>query len=84
MDYKPSGYKRAREGLKKIFERMDREEIKRKPKPKAVKGPRAEFLKKYKVEGYDEAKEAINSRFGKEVYNDTILKQWIEEDEAQK
>lgn len=80
MDYKPSGYRRAREGLERIFERMDREEIKRMPKPKEVKGPRAEFLKKYKVEGYDKAKEAINSRFRKEVYNDAILKKWIEEE----
>ena len=48
MDYRPNGYKRAREG-------------------------------------YDKAKEMINSKFGKEVYKDSILKQWIkEENENQK
>lgn len=84
MDYKPNGYRRARAVLEKVFKEMDRESRKGMTKNEKVKGPRAEFLEKYKVEGYDKAKETINSRFGKEVYNDSILKQWIEEDETQK
>lgn len=85
MDYRPNGYKRAREGLEKMFVRMDREAKQRMDKPEKVKGPRKKFLEKYKVEGYDKAKEMINSKFGKEVYKDSILKQWIkEENENQK
>lgn len=84
INRKMAAEQRARRRLESVLRGIDKEERKRKPKPPIVKGPRTEFLEKYKVEGYDKAKEAINSRFGKEVYNDIILKQWIEEDGAEK
>ena len=38
------------------------------------------LLEYYKINGFDEAKSQINSGFKKEVYNDEILKKWIEEE----
>lgn len=57
------------------------QEIKRKNGPEKTKpGKRAEFLAKYKVVGYEKAKEIINKDFGREVFNDGILKKWIKEE----
>lgn len=81
MDFKPKVSKLARERLEKVFSEMDREDKKRKNKPPTTKGARIEFLEKYKVEGYYKAKKIINSKYGKDVYNDNILKLWIKEDE---
>ena len=70
---------------KKILDSKEREraaraeEKKKKPKTRD-KGKRAEFLEYYKIKGFDEAKSQINSGFKKEVYNDEILKKWIEEE----
>lgn len=74
------GEKRARARLEGIFRSMDFEERQRRTKPNKTKGKRAEFLEKYKLKGFDEAKREINSEFEKEVYNDQILKKWIEEE----
>ncbi len=79
MDFKPNAERRARYVLNQIFEYMDAEEKKKKPKTRD-KGKRAEFLEYYKIKGFDEAKSQINSGFKKEVYNDEILKKWIEEE----
>ena len=79
MDFKPNAERRARYVLNQIFEYMDAEEKKKKPKTRG-KGKRAEFLEYYKTKGFDEAKSQINSGFKKEVYNDEILKKWIEEE----
>ena len=84
MDYRPSGNRKSKEILEQIFEIMDQEEKKRKTKPKKVKGLRAEFLEKYKVEDYESAKKAINAKFGRVVFDDSVLKKWIEEEETQK
>ena len=81
MEYKPSANRRVREVLEQIFNRMDGEEKRKRPRPQSVEGPRSEFLRKYKLEGYEVAKASINSKFEKEVYNDETLKKWIEENE---
>lgn len=77
--------KQRRETLETVFREIDREisEAKKCQTPR-TNGARTTFLEKYKVHGYNIAKEKINAKFNREVYNDTILKQWIEEDEAQK
>ena len=79
MDFRPKPERKARYVLNKIFDKMDIEENKKKPKSR-VEGKRAEFLEYYKIKGFDEAKRQINSGFKKEVYNDEILKKWIEEE----
>lgn len=79
MDFKPKPERKARYVLNQIFEQMDAEEKKKTSKSR-VKGKRAEFLEKYKTKGFEEAKREINSGFEKEVYNDEILKKWIEEE----
>lgn len=45
-----------------------------------VKGHRAEFLEKYKTEGYEKAKEYVNSGFENIVFDDKILEKWLEEE----
>ena len=68
--------------LKKMIDewKID-QEIKRKKGPEKPKpGKRTEFLAKYKVVGYEKAKEIINKDFGREVFNDGILKKWIKEE----
>lgn len=81
MDFKPNSTRRARYVLGRIFQDMDREMERKKGKPPRVEGPRNEFLKKYKEEGYQKAKQALDSKYGKEIYKDKTLKGWIEEDE---
>lgn len=72
---------RARKVLEQQFQIMDAKERKNKPKPAEVKGPRAKFLEKYKLEGYESAKAAVNTGFdGREVFTDEILNRWIEEE----
>ena len=72
--------RRASRKLEGVFRSIDYEKRQRKDKPSKVKGKRAEFLEKYKLKGFDEAKREINSEFEKEVYNDEILNKWIEEE----
>lgn len=55
-------------------------ELKRKNPTEKKYGARSRFLEKYKVEGYEKAKKAINEGFEKEIYGDVILKKWIEEE----
>lgn len=75
------GEYKARRVLEEQFRLMEKEERKRKPKPPKVNGPRAKFLEKYKLEGYESAKSEINSGFGgREVYTDEILNGWIEQE----
>ena len=79
MSFKPTAQQKARFVLEQIFADMDVQERNREPK-KRCNGKRAEFIAKYKLKGYDIAKREINSGFKKEVYNDEILKKWIEEE----
>lgn len=60
----------------KIDQEIKRKKGSEKPKP----GKRTEFLAKYKVVGYEKAKEIINKDFGRAVFNDGILKKWIKEE----
>ena len=76
--------RRANRKLESVFRSMDYEERQRKDKPSKAKGKRAEFLEYYRIKGFDEAKRQINSGFKKEVYNDEILKKWIEEENKNK
>ena len=75
---------RARKVLEKQFQIMDTNERKNKPRPEPVRGKRAIFMEKYKLEGYQAAKILINKEFGgKEVYDDETLKGWIAEEKEQ-
>lgn len=71
----------ARKILVRQLEEMEAIERRKQPKPPKVNGPRAKFLEKYKLEGYESAKSEVNAGFnGKEVYTDEILNAWIKED----
>ena len=73
------GEYRARQILEKELRKIDDEEKKLLPKPPEVKGPRAKFFERYKVEGYESAKSEINAAFnGKEVFNDETIIGWFE------
>lgn len=76
--YAPSIAVERRSHTEKVMRDTDRE-LKRKNPPEKKYGARLKFLEKYKAEGYDAAKAAINSGFDKVVYNDEILEKWIDE-----
>ena len=81
--YAPSIEVQRRKHTEMVMRDTERE-LKRKNPTEKKYGARSRFLEKYKVEGYEKAKKAINEGFEKEIYGDVILKKWIEEDEAQK
>lgn len=80
MSKEGKAIQKAKRRLESVFRNMDYEERRKRPSPPQVKGKRAIFLEKYKEDGYETAKKEINADFEKEVYNDSILKRWIEED----
>lgn len=72
--------KSIRRRLEKIFISIDKDESINSSKLPAVNGKRVEFIKSYKINGYEFAKKQINSKFEREIFDDIILNEWIQDE----
>lgn len=75
--YAPSIDVQRRKHTEMVMSGTERE-LKLKNPPEKKYGARSRFLEKYKIEGYEKAKKAINAGFnGREVFNDETIIGWF-------
>ena len=72
----PTSYRQRQYNSEMVGAHTDYQ-IRKENKKRPEKGSKMQFLEAYETIGYEAAKEQINARFGKEVFTDEIIIDWL-------